>query len=71
MKTDIHKQIVFDLIPFTFRVLFIWYLVAVLLELLFHGLVSEVLSLDLFLWVVILLAVFSFGIEYYQRSQSK
>ncbi len=39
----------------TFRVLTAWYLVAVLLEYLFPGVVTNYISLDLFLWVVILL----------------
>lgn len=39
----------------TFRVLTAWYLVSVLLEYLLPGLVTNYVSLDLFLWVVILL----------------
>lgn len=38
---------------------FVWYLIAVLFEFLFPGFVSNYVNLDLFLWIVILLAVFS------------
>lgn len=39
----------------TFRVLTAWYLVAVVLEYLLPGIITNYISLDLFLWVVILL----------------
>lgn len=44
-----------QLAPFTFRVLLVWYLVAVCLELLFPGFVSAAISLDFFLILVIVL----------------
>ncbi len=51
------------LVPTAFRIFLVWYLIALLLELLFPGMVSAVIRLDFFLWTVILLAVFSFFIH--------
>lgn len=55
MKHSTLKQHAHELIPFLFRVMFGWYLVGVLLNLQFPGLVSDVLSLDWWLWLVIAL----------------
>lgn len=44
-----------QLTPFAFRVLLVWYLIAVCLELLFPGFVSAAISLDFFLIFVIVL----------------
>jgi hypothetical protein len=46
-----------SLLRFSFATLLIWYLVAVLLEFLFPGLVSAGIDLDGFLWTVILLGI--------------
>lgn len=51
------------LITYTAKVTGVSYVVGVLCELMFPGMVSGVLSLDFFLWVVILLAVFSYVIH--------
>jgi hypothetical protein len=63
MKKTAHKQ----LLPFTFRVAFVWYMISLVCELLFPGMASHVIDLDFFLWVVILLGVFSFLIKRIER----
>lgn len=55
MYTSLLRQ----LAPFTFRVLLVWYFVAVCLELLLPGFVSSAISLDFSLIVVIVMGVFS------------
>lgn len=49
-----------SLISYTARVVVVSYVCAVLLELIFPGMVSTVINLDLFLWAAILLALFSY-----------
>lgn len=64
MTATVHRTSLFRaLIPFAFRVLLFWYLIAVLIEYIFPGFVSNQLNLDLFLWLVILTALFSFVID--------
>lgn len=47
------------LVPFTFRVALVWYLIAIAAELIFPGLVSAVFNLDFLLIAVILLGSIS------------
>ena len=49
-----------NLFFYIFRLALVWYLIAVFLELLFPGLISHFINLDLFLWGVILMAVITF-----------
>lgn len=50
---------ILTLIPFTFRVLLVWYLIAIATELIFPGFVSAVVNLDFLLIAVILLGSIS------------
>ncbi|MFH1426579.1 MAG: hypothetical protein ABIG66_04105 [Candidatus Kerfeldbacteria bacterium] len=64
--STLKKQCIFyteQLLPFAFRLLLVWYVIAVLLEVIFPGFISLSINLDLFLWIVIIVAVFSFSLE--------
>ncbi|HLD22215.1 MAG TPA: hypothetical protein VJB65_04930 [Patescibacteria group bacterium] len=56
-------HIISSLVSFTFRVLLVWYILAIFVEFLLPGFVSLYLNLDLFLWAVIISAVVSFTLE--------
>ncbi len=58
------KTVVGELLGFITRVLVFWYLVAVFIELLLPGFVSNRINLDLFLWSGILSALFSLMIDH-------
>lgn len=49
-----------SLLTFTAQVLIFWYLFGMAMELVFPGFLSNYISLDIFLWIVILIAVIAF-----------
>lgn len=57
-----NRPVAISFISYAFRVVLVWYVLSVLAELLFPGMISTVINLDFFLWAVILLALFSFVI---------
>jgi hypothetical protein len=56
-----------EILNFTFRVLFFWYIIAVLAEAIFPGIVSLSIDLDFFLWSVILLGIVQFVTNHFSR----
>ena len=51
------------MVTYIFRLTLAWYIIGILLEVIFPGFVSNYISLDWFLWCVILLALTSFIIQ--------
>ncbi len=56
-------SIAYSLVSYLFLVLLAWYCIGVLLELLFPGFVSNYISLDIFLWTVIILGAFYMSLK--------